>query len=182
MHAQILHLSGPARGSMETYRKPRLRFGTAADADVVLPGGAAYHAEVVFHEEECAFYLRRLEGRVFVNQREIAEVILDDGDLIEIGEGGPKLRFRIGADQDATCKPIRQMLRDANDLREIRGIFGFVGSLAVDLHRRTSLRVKIAFPLLVGAIVFFAAYGGGWLGGQRPAHELEQRQRDLATT
>jgi serine protease Do len=182
MHAEILHLSGPARGSIETYKNPRLRFGAAADVDVVLPGVAPYHAEMVFHEAECAFYLRRLEGQVFVNQREVTEVILDDGDLIEIGEGGPKLRFRIGTEQDATCKPIRQMLRDASDIREIRGIFGFVGSLAVDLHRRTSLRIKIAFPLLVGAAVFLAAYGGGWLGGRRPAHELEQRQRALAMT
>jgi serine protease Do len=182
MHAEILHLSGPARGSSETHRKPRLRLGTAADADVVLPDGAPYHAEVAFHEAECAFYLRPLEGRVFVNQREVTEVILDDGDLIELGEGGPKLRFHIGADQDATCMPIRQVLRDANDRRETRGIFGFVGSLAVDLHRRTSLRTKIAFPLLVGTVVFLAAYSGGWLGGRRPAHELEQRQRDLAMT
>jgi len=136
MHAEILHLSGPARGSNETHRKPRLRLGTAADADVVLPDGAPYHAEVAFHEAECAFYLRRLEGRVFVNQREVTEVILDEGDLIELGEGGSKLRFHIGADQDATRMPTRQMLRDAKDHREIRGIFGFLGSLAVEAARR----------------------------------------------
>jgi S1-C subfamily serine protease len=182
VHAEILHLSGPARGSIQAYHTPRLRFGTAADVDVAVPGGAPHHAEVAFHEAECAFYLRRLDGRVFVNQREVTEVILDDGDLIEIGEDGAKLRFRIRADQEASCKPIRQMLRDANDIREIRGLLAFVGSLATDMHRRTSLRIKIAFPLLVGAVVFVAAYGGGWLGGRRPAHELEQRQRDLATT
>lgn len=180
MRAQILHLSGPSRGLLATYEKPTLRIGAAADADIALAGVAPHHAEIAFHEQECCFYLRSLEGRVFVNQREATEVILEHGDLIELGEDGPKLRFRIQVDPGTWCKPVRQMIRDANEIREIHGLLGFVGSLAVDAHRRTTLGVKIAFPLLVAGLVFLAAYGGGWLGGRRPAHELERRQREQA--
>ena len=81
-----------------TYAKEKLILGTAEDADIRYPAGinvVSRHALLEFVEEGCSFYLRALEGQVFVNRQEIHEVILESGDLLEIGVRGPKLRFRI---------------------------------------------------------------------------------------
>ena len=115
MRAELLHLSGPYRGKTMTYGRRRLRIGTAPDATLRFPQRAHVaknHAEITFAEAECSFHLTALEGRVFVNGWEVREVILEHNDLLEIGLNGPKLRFHIPA--GSTCKPVRQMLRDAH--------------------------------------------------------------------
>ena len=41
----------------------------------------------------------------FVNNRLVKEISLKDGDLIEFGAGGPKVRFRIKTDEIEVYKP-----------------------------------------------------------------------------
>ncbi len=125
---QLLHLSGPYRGQTITYATEKVLFGTASDADVSYPEGINVkerHASLTFFEQDCAFYLQAIDGSIFVNQQEIREVIVEHGDLLEIGHGGPKIRFRVQPDDDNPCKPLRRMLHDA---REVCGESGLVAS------------------------------------------------------
>ena len=48
------------------------------------------HAEIAYVLDDCAFYLRCIEGMVFANQKEVKEVILEHGDLLEFGKNGPR--------------------------------------------------------------------------------------------
>ena len=181
MEAELLHLSGPRRGEIETHHGPFVRLGANASNEVVLPGARPHHAEIEWRPHECCFYLRALEGRVFLNGRQIKEVILEHGDLIELGECGVKLRFKVRVEKgEVACKPIRHMLQDAQDSRVLRGWAGYVASLARDLHRRTSLFTKIAFPVTVAGLAFLAAALGGFLGGRRDRTELERLREHLA--
>ena len=87
MRAKLLHLSGPFRGRTITYTERRVLSGTASDAAIRFPAGhnvSSRHAELSFVEEGCSFYLKALDGDVFVNPRQIDEVILSPEDLIEI--------------------------------------------------------------------------------------------------
>lgn len=182
MHTQLLHLSGPARGRLDSIPRDVVRVGSAVDNDVVLAGLATHHAEVHYRPEECAFHLFARGGDVFVNGQQVREVILDHGDLLEFGVDGPKLRFRIHAEIGEFCKPVRSVFADARDHRELHGLFAWVGSLLRDLHHRTSLATKIAFPVLVATLAFFAAYGGQKLGAreaERVILDLQQRQELL---
>lgn len=178
MRAKLLHLSGPLRGRTITYAQQRLTFGKTSDADVRFPREsdvAGRHAELTFVEEGCSFYLKAIGGEVFVNRRQIEEVILSSEDLIEIGIGGPKMRFRIHTDNCPPCKPIRQMLRDA---REIRGTGGLVASTNLvrhDLFTQTTWRRKSGLVLSVLMVVVAAAYLGGWIGSTRMAKRQEAR-------
>jgi S1-C subfamily serine protease len=180
VRAQLLHLSGPWRGRTKTYPGERLLIGSERGAHVRFPpdsGVAPRHAEIEFVGEGCAFHLRPLDGRVFVNRCEVEEAILEPEDLLEIGIGGPKARFRIHVPEGSVCKPVRQMLGDAREVGHESGALAFTHSLTRDLLTHASLRVKIGVPLAALAVVLSVAFFAGWLGG-RPTRSLAQRQQE----
>lgn len=188
MRAQLLHLSGPYRGKTITY--PSLRraaglIGTAPHATIRFPlrsHVAKRHAELTFEQAECAFHLTALEGRVFVNGWEVREVILEDNDLLEIGLNGPKVRFKIPP--GSTCKPVRQMLRDARRVRGESGLLAWTHALRRDLLLRSSWQLRLVMGLLVVAVAFGAAYFGGVLGTRRATtrHESLRQQQAASWT
>ncbi|MFQ5844705.1 MAG: trypsin-like peptidase domain-containing protein [Planctomycetota bacterium] len=183
MQAELLHLSGPLRGRTLTYNKKVLIFGTADDADVRYPADSSVkpqHAELAFDEEGCAFHLRAVEGEVFVNHRQIKEIILRPGDLLEMGRGGPQVRFRINTSDGKVCKPVRLMLRDAREVGGASGVYAFTQSLRRDLTRHATRRLKVGFLLLVLVLALPVAYVGGWMGSRRNASEQDSRRRRQA--
>jgi len=183
MRAQLLHLSGPYRGKTMTYGRRRLLIGTAPDATLRFPQRshvAKSHAEISFVEAECSFHLTALEGRVFVNGWEVREVILEHNDLLEIGLNGPKVRFRIPV--GSTCKPVRQMLRDAHRVRRESGVLAFAHALQRDLLFQSSWQARLVMGVLVVAVAFGAAYMGGTVGTQRATKQQESlRQQQMKT-
>ena len=125
MRVQLLHLSGPYRGATITHTEPLVTMGTAPDSTIRFRRGGSVskrHAEIRFVEPECNFYIKAIGGPVFVNAREIEEVILETEDLIEVGLNGPKMRFRICYETGAVCKPVRQMLSDAVEVGGVSGL------------------------------------------------------------
>ena len=178
MRAKLLHLSGPFRGRTITYAGTRVLLGTASDATVRFPAGhsvSSRHAELSFVEEGCSFYLKALDGDVFVNRRQIDEVILSPEDLIEIGIGGPKMRFRIHTDNCPPCKPIRQMLRDAREMHRTGGLVASTNLVRHDLFTQTTWRRKSGLVLSVLMAVVAAANLGGWITSTRMAKRQEAR-------
>jgi S1-C subfamily serine protease len=188
---QLLHLSGPLRGRTVTYDDPSLEVGSAPAIDLQLadPAVMGRHGVIEFTEAECAFHLRRLDGRVFVNGQEVEEVILQDGDLIEWGENGPKTRFHAYAPPGSVCKPVRRMLADARDVGRYSGGVAGARGFTRDLFTVATARLKIGFPLFVLALGLPLAWFGGWLGsrpsaaarraGEVEKAELEQLRAEL---
>lgn len=182
MKTQLLHLNGPQRGRTVTYPGPRVLIGSSTAAECRFPphldAVADEHAEIRYHEEGCAFHLRAIDGDVFVNRKQVREVILEHRDLLEIGIGGPKLRFRIQADKGRTCKPVREMLTDARDVQTQSGIFPAGRALSDDLLKRSTWSFRIALPLIVIAIAFL----GAWIGGamsRPPKDEAERAAEEI---
>jgi S1-C subfamily serine protease len=162
-----------------TYGQRRLQIGTARNATIRFPQRshvARHHAEITFAEAECSFHLTALEGRVFVNGSEVREVILEHNDLLEIGLNGPKVRFRIPA--GSTCKPVRQMLRDAHEVRRESGLLAFASVLQRDLLFQSSWLARLTIAVLVVAVAFGAAYMGGTVGTQRATERHESLRQE----
>ncbi len=183
MRAQLLHLAGPLRGRTVTYEGAHVLIGTDPDAQVRYPVGLAVqprHAEIAFVEEGCAFYLRGIDGQVLVNRQEVKEVILQHCDLLELGVGGPKARFRVHAEKGDVCKPVRTMLGDALEVGGEGGVFAFTGSITRDLLSHASWQVKVGVPLLLAAVLVPVAFLAGWIGGGQPARSMEVEQRARA--
>lgn len=118
MKAVFVHLSGSSRGNTEVFAPQKISVGTGATNDLRFDpdtdrNTSNLHAEIQF--VECDFILRdkgSLHGTL-VNNRLINEIVLKDGDLIEFGAGGPRVRFRIKTDEADVCKPLAEMLEDS---------------------------------------------------------------------
>ncbi len=168
MRAQFLHLSGPRRGRTETFDGPLTVIGSAAEADLFLPDPAiaVRHAAVRWEEPNCAFRLIAGDGPVFVNRQQVREVILESGDEIEFGTGGPKARFSIYVPPGRVCKPVRRMLRDADAVKRSSGHLAGASTLVRDLLTQATPQLKVGFPVLVLLVALPLAWLAGWLGGR----------------
>ena len=181
MRPMLLHLSGPYRGRTDCFPKTRIIIGSTSDCDLAYSGEptvAHHHAEIRFHEAGCDFYLKSIEGATFVNQVEVEEVILKADDVVEFGDGGPKVRFRVYYDPGSVCKPVRVMLKDATDVGRASGMWAATRTISRDLFSHATLSLKIGFPILVVALFFIAAYIGGEFGGRRAEEKAAERRRN----
>jgi S1-C subfamily serine protease len=87
------HVTGPRTG--QTAWLPRLPaiIGSDPDADVLVPASATRHA-VVFERDGVVMLLDSgsAQGTYLAGQM-VQEAVLRPGDVIELGQGGPRLRF-----------------------------------------------------------------------------------------
>jgi serine protease Do len=163
MQTSFVHLSGSGRGRRQTLHRKLIRIGTARDCALQFgatedQGVSPHHAQIRF--ENCAWLLTDLGSTAgtFVNGLQVTEVILQDGDVIELGAGGPQLRFRLRPQELAGCTPFRVLLADARTLARsesagrLAGATAFVSSLARGVLSEASWTVKgigLALSLLL---------------------------------
>jgi S1-C subfamily serine protease len=90
---RLVPLSATGEGEAVEFTRLPLSVGSGPDADVHVPAAAARHC-LVFEREGDVVVLDSGSGRgTRVAGRAVAEAVLRDGDVIELGEGGPRLRF-----------------------------------------------------------------------------------------
>lgn len=112
-------LSGNLRGRIVNIEQDCFRIGSAEGCDLRLEGEPDVqgdHAEIV--REDCDVYLRKTSPNavLIVNRQEVAEIILQDGDLMALGASGPRIRARLPEEQHRKCKPIFEICRDCIDV------------------------------------------------------------------
>ena len=163
MRVTFVHLSGSKRGRAETLDLDRIRIGSDPGNEIAFDPAAdapvrPFHAAIQF--ANCEFILTDLRGSggTFVNDRQVEEVILQDGDVLEFGLGGPKVRFRVRPEERAACLPFRDILDDSKALARAtyRGPRVDFQAVAEELARRKLIR---------------PATTGGFLGDVQP-HQL----------
>lgn len=179
VHTTFVHLSGSKRGRRETFSRALIRVGTASDCALRFSatedrGVSPHHAQIRF--ENCAFLLTDLGSAAgtFVNGVQVTEVILQDGDLIELGQDGPRLRFRVRPDELASCTPFRIILSDSQALARaesagrLAGATKFLTSLALGVLREASWTVRgVGLALSVLLVAFLVGVPVTLYRGQR---------------
>lgn len=118
MKAVFVHLSGSHRGNTELFDSKKISIGTDAFNDLrfdpAIDGNTSqYHAEILLSEYDYVLKDKGSAKGTLVNNRVVSEIVLKDGDLIEFGAGGPKVRFRIKADEANIYKPLTEILEDS---------------------------------------------------------------------
>jgi serine protease Do len=163
----FVHLSGSKKGATEVFTVERLKIGTDPanelrfdpSADKV---AAPFHAEIEL--QGCDYLLRNKADGTFVNGQQIDEVVLHDGDMVEFGAGGPKVRFRIKSEESDVCKPLREMLEDSAAMarEEQRGGFvsagAFLRELTWEALTQSSMRFRVVLAFSILLVFAFATF------------------------
>jgi len=192
--AVISHLSGRFRGKTKRLTGELLRIGTADDAEIRIsardlpPGPSSVppgepHGTLVRVGE--IYELRASEeADIWVNGVRAVQSNLESGDILEVGEGGPVIRFRIYPAGSGAFKSVAEVFADCLEcVRHARSPAERAGLLLagppVELLTRTAPRVRA----LVGLAILspFIAVAALWIQSQRfEAHlqsELETVRR-----
>lgn len=175
----FLHLSGPRRGEVDRLPVPAL-IGSEAGTDVRVPGASARHALVFEREGELVLQDGGSGSGTLLDGELVQEAVLRDGDVLELGPGGPKLRLR---DEERARVPLVRSptstsqasasLRDEHARRvslmralawarpegapdRLSDLRGFARTLLRETAARTTLpfRFTLVGLLALGALVF----------------------------
>jgi len=171
MKAIFVHLSGSKRGKTESFADSKIGIGTDSSCNLRFnlltdKNTSSLHAEI--NLKDCDYILKDLDSSkgTFVNNRVIKEVVIHDGDLIEFGDNGPRVRFRIKAEEGDVCKPFREMLADSMDLarephkgRKLITATSFLKNLLTEAFTQSSFKFKFVTLL----IFFLTTVGTGTL-------------------
>ncbi len=94
----LIHQEGPLAGTRYELAIPVTRIGRAAENDVVIAGVdglvvSGRHAEIRNEDGQWRIYDLESTNGTFVNGERITEAVLEAPSTIQLGTGGPKLRF-----------------------------------------------------------------------------------------
>ena len=175
--AVLLHLTGPHRGSRQHLRRDRALVGTSSDAVVHFPAAAdpavaVRHAYLV-RAPGGGWSVEEEQGQVYLNSADVPGLhgrdALVPGDILEIGTGGPVIRFLMETRDPQPYKSVRDAWQDCVDCARhgrgglIRRSALLLRSVPHELLTRTSPRTRVvvggAFAVLFVTLGTLAAYG-----------------------
>jgi len=165
----IVYLSGHLRGKTRRLWGERLSVGTAESADIPvaaheLPPGAADElpggelAALVLRGQ--TYEMESVPGaRIWVNGEQLERKVLASGDLLEIGEGGPVLRFRLYEPGSQPYKSVSEVYSDCRDCARHggRSIFQrariLLAGAPVELATQTSPRFRVNLVVALALVL-----------------------------
>jgi pSer/pThr/pTyr-binding forkhead associated (FHA) protein len=93
------HLTGARRGESDAFEVVPLTIGRLPASDLRLgindTRASARHAEIVVEKRDIVLRDVGSTNGTFVNGRRLQSAVLNSGDIVEFGTGGPKLQFQI---------------------------------------------------------------------------------------
>jgi len=88
----FVHLSGPRRGDVDSVRELPATIGSAAESAVAVPGAEPCHALVLRRGTHVLLVDHDSARGTFLAGEQVREAVLRDGDVVELGMGGPQVR------------------------------------------------------------------------------------------
>ena len=198
----IVYLSGRRAGGTVWPEGDYLRIGTQPGAEIPLarvPGEVPVEEYGILRRVSAGFELDTAPGKeILVNGDPADQHLLASGDVLEIGRGGPVLRFRLYP-AAASGKPLQDALRDCLDgahrsgRGRVRRLLHLLRGLPRELLTQTARTVRfsvLAVLLAAGGTVGLVLYRTTQLERQLTAErgraaglaELLARQRDVPAT
>jgi serine protease Do len=177
----IVYLSGRRRGTTTWPDGDYLRIGTLPDAEIGLArvaGEVPAEQYGILRRVGESYELDVATGKeIRVNGDPVDRRVLVAGDMLEVGPGGPRLRFRMYP-AGATGKPLRDAVRDVLDAARItaHGRWGRWAGVTRGLPRQllTQTARPVRAALVGGTLVAIALLG--WVGYRGVVLERELAQ------
>ena len=187
----MVHLSGTHRGTTQLLYGERIRIGTGADTEIHFPPDrepavSALHAEL--RREGSHYTLFAAPGEtVRVNNELVESRVLGSNDVIEIGDNGPFLRYRVYHGAGRPYKTVGEAFSDCIDCvrRSDSGPVGRLGILLMGLPRELLTqtapwsRTAAAMLLVVLAASVAALAARSW-SLERQLEEGSSRLQDIS--
>ncbi len=100
MDAKLVFLSGETKGSQIVLGESTLRIGRHPDEDLSLSDESVSESHSQIRWDDGCYILKDVGSRsgTFVNDRKVDEQVLQTGDVVEFGLGGPLARFEMRGD------------------------------------------------------------------------------------
>jgi S1-C subfamily serine protease len=93
MELSLEHLSGARRGEVDALTRFPATIGSAPGTPVLVPEAAPLHARILREGDRVVLRQADAGGETLLGGAAVEEVTLHDGDILEIGSGGPRIRF-----------------------------------------------------------------------------------------
>jgi serine protease Do len=168
VRVRFRRLTGPARDMLAEVALPAL-VGSGADADVKADGAAPRHVRIFEREGEIVAEVAEPGVVLRISGEELREAVLRDGDVIELGAGGPQLRLEAADDLGEEMLEAAPWER-AGSLSSLRArVARFLGQLSPALRRL----------LAVGLLLSLAVLGYAYRQDRKLRLELERLREAL---
>lgn len=165
----FVHMTGPHRGSVTVLEDDVLRLGTGASAELHFPeepdSPVARRHALLERRDSDLWIERRSDGALFVNGDAAERRHLEPGDVVELGRGGPMLRYREGEiSGDEFHKTLRQALADCVDCVRYGSdslstrIGTFLRAMPRELLTQTSPWTRASLVLGLGLVLTATGY------------------------
>ncbi len=175
----VVYLSGSRRGTTQRLSGDCLRLGATSGSEIRLSeeelGQGPSHLATLSRRGNTYELEVQTGAQVFVNGEPVEHIVLASGDVLEAGEGGPILRFRLYPAGSTAYKSLMEAFSDCIDCARHggRGFPGRLGILLAGMPRELATQVRplarAGMLLLVAALT--AGVGSLWLRTER----LEER-------
>lgn len=184
MQAILIRLTGPERGWVEVFEEDLVRLGTHPTNDIVLdedrwPMVVPFHADI--RQKDGTFLLVDVSfAGLWVNGRKVSEAFLADRDTVQLGQGGPRFRFRLCPRRDGRRR-FPAILSDSRAIARAGGeaplvsATDFVRHLGLGLIREASWAARATVVgVLLAALAFLILVPIFLIRGHRATQETRQ--------
>ena len=122
MRLTVEHMTGERQGRTEVVDSDTVTFGTDRACRIVLGAGvdgtvSPIHAEIAVQAAAPTIRDRSQGKGLLVNGESVTEAPLRDGDLVQFGKGGPRVRLRFPEQEARQQAPADDRRGIARDLR-----------------------------------------------------------------
>jgi S1-C subfamily serine protease len=191
MKMMLTHLTGSLRGRTQYFDTDSISFGIGRQCGVVFDEArdvvvCPVHAELTVEHGSPVIRDQSRQRALFVNGQQQTEAALKDGDLVQFGQEGPLVRFRLCQEDAPDTKPLKTIVADCRDIvvrtphpRYLSPLY-LARHLLADIVRYASPAVRVAAALLVVApLLIIVILGGVAYRQHRLALQSQQRMADL---
>ena len=185
------HLTGSLRGRTQSVDADSVAFGVGPNCGILFDRAAdtpvsPLHAELSVEDHVPIIRDRSEKNALLINGRQKTEAALKDGDLLQFGEGGPLVRFRLFANGAPATKPFRTIVADSRDIvvrtphpRYLSPLY-LARHMLADIARHASPTVKVVAALaVVVPVLLILALGVALYKHHQAAAVSERRLAEL---
>ena len=191
MKMMLTHLTGSQRGRTQYFDTGSISFGIGKECGIVFDGAkdtvvCPVHAELTVENGAPVIRDQSRLGALFINGRQETEAPLQDGDLIQFGQEGPLLRFRLCPEDAPETKPLKSIVADCRDIvvrtphpRYLSPLY-LARHLLADIVRYASPAVRVTVALLlVAPLLLIVILGSVAYRQHRLALQSQERMAEL---